>query len=114
MSSGVSPKGMRQLYLTVAVPRMTYTAEIWYTAPHKRSTASKRRTGSIKFIERVQSAQRKALITILGAMRTTAGDILNAHALIPPPHLLFLNVLTNSATRLLTLPPNHPLHKPTR
>ena len=113
-ASGVSANGMRQLYLTVAAPRMTYAAEVWYTSPHKPTTASTKRTGSVKFTERVQSAQRRAVITLLGAMRTTAGDVLNAHALIPPPHLLFLKALTNSATRLLTLPTIHPLQRPVR
>lgn len=113
-ASGVSASGMRQLYLTVAAPRMTYAAEIWYTIPHKPTTSSTKRTGSVKFTERVQSAQRRAVITLLRAMRTTAGDVLNAHAFIPPPHLLFLRALTNSATRLLTLPNIHPLQKPVK
>lgn len=83
-ASGVSTKGMRQLYLTVAAPKLTYAAEIWYTIPHKPTATSTRRTGSVKFTKQIQSAQRRATITILGAMRTTAGDVLNAHALIPP------------------------------
>ena len=112
-ASGISASGMRQLYLTVAAPKMTYAAEIWYTIPHKKTDTSKKRTGSVKFTDRVQSAQRRATITILGAMSTTAGDVLNAHALIPPPHLLFLTTLTNSATRLVSLPKSHPLYKPT-
>ena len=51
---------------------------------------------------------------MLGAMRTTARDMLNAHAYLPPPHLLFLKVLIRAATRLISLPPSHPLHKPTQ
>ena len=51
---------------------------------------------------------------MLGAMRTMAGDVLNAHAQIPPPHLLFLKALTRSATRLVSLPSFHPLFKPTQ
>ena len=50
---------------------------------------------------------------ILGAMGTMVGDVLNAHALIPP-HLLFLTALTRSATRLISLPNFHLLFKPTR
>ena len=113
-SSGVSASGMRQLYLAVAAPRMTYAAEVWYTLPHKPAADHTRRTGSVKFTKEIQSAQRRAVITMLGAMRTTAGDVLNAHALIPPPHLLFLKELTRSATRLLALPSFHPLYKPTQ
>ena len=43
--SGVSAKGMRQLYMTVAAPKMTYAAEIWYTVPHKPTAVSVKRTG---------------------------------------------------------------------
>ena len=111
-ASGISAKGMRHLYLAVAVPRMTYAAEIWYTIPHKTADSHSKRTGSIKFTNFVRSTQRQAAIAMLGAMRTTAGDVLNAHALIPPPHLLFQKALTNSATRLVSLPEFHPLYKP--
>ena len=103
---------MRQLYLTVAVPKMAYAAEVWYTLPHKTDPLHTKRTGSIPFTRSVQAAQRRAMINMLGAMRTTAGDMLNAYAFIPPPHLLFAKELTRSAMRLVTLPTSHPLHGP--
>ena len=111
---GISAGGMRQLYLSVAIPKITYAVEVWYTLPHKAKPANLKRTGSVTFTNKVQSAQRRAAITMMGAMGTTAGDILNAHAFIPPPHLLFLKALTRSATRLVTLPSQHPMHGPTR
>jgi ribonuclease HI len=111
-STGISAKAMRKLYTSIAVPKMAYAADVWYTLPHKPSETAKKRLGSIRFTRLMASAQRRATINMLGAMRTTAGDVLNAHAHIPPPHLLFLKSLTRSATRLLSLPENHPLHKP--
>jgi len=111
-SKGISAKGMRQLYTAIAIPRMSYAAEVWFVLPHKRSESSKKKMGSVKFTQKLQSAQRRAVITMLGAMRTTAGDVLNAHAFLPPPHLLFLKVLTRAATRLVSLPDSHPLRKP--
>jgi len=111
-STGISARGMRQLYLSIAVPRMTYAAEVWYTLPHKMHPLSKKRAGAVRFTKKMQSAQRRAAITMLGAMRTTAGDVLDAHAYLPPPHLLFLKALIRSATRLVTLPDCHPLHQP--
>ena len=113
-STGLSARGMRQLYLAVAVPKMSYAADVWYTLPHKANEWSKRQVGSIKFTQKIQSAQRRAAISVLGAMRTTAGDVLNAHAYLPPPHLLFLAALNRSATRLASLPISHPLYKPTQ
>ena len=111
-STGLSAKGMRQLYMAIAVPKMSYAADVWYTLPHKANETSKRRVGSVRFTQKLQSAQRRAVITMLGAMRSTAGDVLNAHAYLPPPHLLFLPTLIRSATRLASLPNSHPLHKP--
>ena len=113
-SSGLSARGMRQLYVAIAIPKMTYAADVWYTLPHKANELSINQTGSVKLTNRIQSAQRRAVISMLGAMQSTAGDVLNAHAQLPPPHLLFLAVLIRSATRLLSLPNSHPLHKPTQ
>ena len=92
-STSISAKGMRQLYLSIAVPKMTYAAEVWYALPRKMNPSSKRRTGAVKFTQKLLSAQQRAAIAMLGAMRTTAGDVLNAHAHLPPPHLLFLKAL---------------------
>ena len=113
-SSGISARGMRQLYTAVAVPKITYAADVWFTLPHYSSPTAKNRTGSVKFIKRITSAQRSMTIAMLGAMRSTAGDVLNAHASLLPPHLLFLKNLTRSATRLATLPDDHPLSRPSR
>ena len=79
---------MRQLYVAIAIPKMSYAADVWYTHPHKANESSKKRTGSIKFIQKLQSVQQRATIAMLGAMQTTAGDVLNAHAHLPPPFAL--------------------------
>lgn len=111
-STGLSAKGMRQLYISVAMPKISYAADVWYTLPHKKNESSKQRTGSIGFTQKLQSIQRRAAIAMLGAMRTTAGDVLNTHAYLPPPHLFILKALIRSAVRLASLPDSHPLHKP--
>jgi ribonuclease HI len=110
VSTGISAKLMRQLYIAVAIPRMTYAADVWYIPPYKATVTSKRRQGSVTFTDKLRSIQRQALITILGAMRTTAGDALEAHAFVLPIHLLFLKVCHRAAVRLATLPSSHPLH----
>ena len=76
---------MRQLYTSVAIPKMSYVADMWYIIPHHMNTASLKRTGDIKLTQKLTSEQRRVTTTILGAMRTTAGDVLNAHTHIPPP-----------------------------
>ncbi|KAF9789346.1 hypothetical protein BJ322DRAFT_978210, partial [Thelephora terrestris] len=79
-TTGISAKGMRQLYTAIAIPKMSYAAEVWYTTPHLPTPNATRRTGSIKFTQKLVTEQRRAAITILGAMRTTAGDVLSVHA----------------------------------
>jgi hypothetical protein len=34
LATGISQKLMRQLYLGVAIPKMTYALEIWYDPPY--------------------------------------------------------------------------------
>ena len=113
-STGLLAKAMQQLYVAIAIPKMSYAVDVWYTHPHKANESLKKRTGSIKFIQKLQSVQRRATIAMLGAMRTTASDVLNAHAYLPPPHLLFLTTLNRSARWLVMLPNSHPLYKPSQ
>lgn len=51
------------------------------------------------------------LLTVTGAMRTTATDMLEAHSNLLPLHLLLEKICYRSAARLATLPQNHPLSK---
>ena len=111
-STSISAKGMRQLYTAITIPKMTYVANIWYMLPHYPSATSKRQTGSVKFTQKLTSAQCCMTITMLGAMRSTAGDVLNTHAFLPPPHPLFLKSLIRSTTQLVILPNSHPSSNP--
>ena len=80
---------MRQLYNTVAVPGFTYGAEVWYTGLDKPSGTSKMK-GSVALTNKLHSIQCTAAKTIMGALGTTAGDILDeVHANILPIDLLF-------------------------
>jgi ribonuclease HI len=98
----------RRLYIAVAIPRITYAAEIWYTPPHKPSNAKKKQ-GDVRLTNKLGSIQRKATIAITGAMRTTAGDILEMHTNLFSARTLLLNAIFRAATRLATLSTAHPL-----
>lgn len=111
MSKGISMKLMRRLYIAVVIPRMTYAADVWFTPPYFPSPTSNRRQGSVRIQDKLRSVQRQALITISGAMRTTAGDSLEAHTNILPIHLLFLKICHRAAIRIATHPKTHPLYK---
>ena len=107
-ASGVSTSGVKQLYNTVVVPRLTYGAEVWYTPLH-RPNGLKNMCSLIKVTNKLCTAQRKITKVITGWLSTTAGDILNAHAYVLPINLLFNKLLFRSALRLCLLPKSHPL-----
>ena len=58
-STGISPKLMRQLYLAVALPKITYGIDLWYTPPAK-PVGHTRNTGSVSALCSLQKAQRIA------------------------------------------------------
>ena len=109
-AGGIPANLMRKLYLTVAVPKFTYGAGIWFR-PMFVEGSNKRQRGSIGVAKRLASVQRMANISTLGAMRTTATDTLDAHALLLPMHLLLQKICLQAALRLATLPQRHPLCK---
>jgi hypothetical protein len=82
-ASGLSTSGTKQLYNTVAVPRFSYWAEVWYTYLHKPGTASKTK-GSVAITNKLRSIQRKVTKSITRGLNTTAGDVMDAHAYILP------------------------------
>jgi ribonuclease HI len=108
-SSGTNARLMRQLYISVALPKITYGLDIWYTPPTKRAGQT-RSTGSAAALRQLQKTQRIATLAIIGALRTTPTDFADAHAGLLPIELALLKATHRATIRLLTLPPTHPLH----
>jgi ribonuclease HI len=108
-STGVSSKLMRRLYLSVALPKLTYGLDIWYSPPSKPAGAA-RNIGSVGTLKSFQKLQRLASTAITGALRSTPTDLLDAQAGILPMELALLKACHRAAVRLLTLPDTHPLH----
>lgn len=113
VSAGMKAKGLRQLYLTVSVPGITYAVEVWYTAIYQPSGHA-RKKGSVAITNKLRSTQRKVAKTITGALATTAGDVLDIHAFLLPVDLMFRKVQFRAATRVCALPASHPLYKVVR
>jgi len=105
---GVPAKLIRQLYLSVVIPKITYAAAVWLQ-PSFAHPSDKRLRGSKGIARKIGSTQRTAALAITGAMRTTPTDSLNVHANLLPTHLMFQQVLFRSALRLSSLPDAHPL-----
>ena len=107
-STGTSARLMRQLYISVALPKITYGLDIWYTPPCKKPGQT-RNSGSAGVLRQLQKTQRIASLAIIGALRTTPNDFTDAHAGILPIELALLKATHRAAIRLLTLPCTHPL-----
>ena len=102
---------MRQLYCTVGVPRFTYAADVWYT-PVTRGTRGTKASGSVGVTRQLTSVQHIAVTAITGALRTTAMDIMEAHANVLLIELLMHRVCYRAAIRLAMVLDLHPLRKP--
>jgi hypothetical protein len=112
-SAGINAKLMRKLYLAVAVPKLTYAVDVWYTPVHHEEGHSKC-SGSVGIINQLARVQRLGTLAITGALRSTATDVADLHANVLPIDLLLNKICHRAALRLATLPPCHPLHKPLR
>jgi ribonuclease HI len=101
---------MRRLYITVAIPKITYGADVWYTPP--RLLIGKRfRTGSVGTLKELEKAQRIATLAINGTLRSTASDTLDAHAGLLPMGLLLEKICYRGLIHICTRPETHPLHE---
>jgi hypothetical protein len=108
-TGGMSFHNMRHLYLSIAIPKMLYAADVWFT-PIRKSQSGKKATGSVGFATKMAKVQRVAALSITGALRSTPSDLLDAHADLMPIRLAVEKVTHNATLRMLTLPDNHPLH----
>src|SRR6266540_1730281 len=77
--TGVGGRLMRRLYLAVALPKIMYGIDTWYTPPHKTPGTTKN-AGSVSALRSLQKIQRVATIAITDALRTTPTDLIDAHA----------------------------------
>jgi hypothetical protein len=85
------PRRLRQLYNTVAIPAFTYAADIWFTNIHRPAGGSKS-LGSVKVVTKLGPVQCRVAKLITGALSTTVGDTLEAHANLLPIDLLLRKV----------------------
>jgi ribonuclease HI len=109
---GLSGRSVARLWDAIAVPRIYYGAELFLT-PHtskKGSRGGRVREISQHTITKLASIQRRAAILITGGMYSSSGDSLVFHAGLQPTRFLIQSIRHRAATRLGTLPEQHPLH----
>ena len=102
ISTGVGTKLMRQLYLAVVLPKMTYGLDIWYTPPYKPVGFTKN-TGSVNILH-LQKTQRLASTAITGTLHTATTDLLDAHAGILLMELALLKACHRAIVHAYTVP----------
>ncbi|QRV96542.1 Reverse transcriptase from transposon X-element protein [Ceratobasidium sp. AG-Ba] len=109
---GVSARVARKLYVSIAIPRFSYAADIWFRPVVTGQNG--RLSGSIGVARKLARIQRTAALTILGGMRSTPTASLDAHARLLPMHLLLNQTCARAAIRLASHPEMHPLHTAVR
>jgi ribonuclease HI len=112
VKGGASGRAVRQLYTSIAIPRMFYGAEV-FLVPQRASKRGGRKVREIaqNIMAKLGSIQRQAGILITGAMRSTASDVIDIHANLLPIRILIDTILLRAAARLGTLGNGHPLAK---
>ncbi|KAF9017483.1 hypothetical protein BDZ89DRAFT_919972, partial [Hymenopellis radicata] len=88
VTKGMKMKFVRRAYLGMAIPHMLYGADVFLTPKRYTPKLRKDRRSTHPIIRQLESIHRQAAIIITGAMRTTAGDILNVHANMLPMDLI--------------------------
>ena len=100
---------MRHLYQAVALPKISYGSNVWYSPPVKLY-GSKCSMGLVKVLCQLEKTQHIATLAINSALYSTANDVLNAHANILPMELLLLKTCHRVLIQTHTLSDTHPLH----
>ena len=109
-STGVGAKLMRQLYLAVALPKITYGIDVWYTPPSKLAGHT-RNTGSVQALRNLKKLQCMATLAITGTLRTLPNDYVDIHARTLPMKLALLKACHSAIVCSLTLPDTNPVHQ---
>jgi len=108
---GITPKYAKRLYISVALPRILYAADVWCT-PTSCEYPGPKAVGSAKVTKQIATTQRAGALAITGGLRTSPTDALNASAyLLPAPHTIS-KWCHRAYTRMAMLPQEHPLFKP--
>ncbi|KAJ7470789.1 hypothetical protein FB451DRAFT_1037252, partial [Mycena latifolia] len=87
VSGGVGATYVRRLFMAICVPRMFYGAEVWLAPTRQREKGAIRKADLRAIVKRLGSIQLRAGKLILGGMHSSPGDMVDAHADLPPINL---------------------------
>ena len=90
-SLGIWPKLMRQLYISVAVPKMMYASDVWFVPLHKKE-GKQNNSRSVRALKSMGNIQCIATLAIIGGLWTSPNDLLDAHARVLPVNLMLEHI----------------------
>ena len=99
---------MQQLYVLVAIPKMTYALDTWFVPLHKKE-GKRNNTGSVRAQWSMCKIQRIARLAIMGGLQTLPNDLLDAHARVLLVNLRLKHVCHSVTIWAVTLPRGHPI-----
>ncbi len=105
---GITPNYARKLYIGVALPKILYVAEVWYTLPQSRRNG-RSKGGSVKVVRQLMRTQRAGALAITGGLCTSPTDTLDALMNLLPFHMIIEKWCYRAAACLASLPDKHPL-----
>ena len=99
-----------RLYNVVTVPRICYTADLWYTptCPSKSDTFH---AGPVGITRHLESLQHQAAISIMGAMKTAPGNAVIVHTNLTPMGLQLRESSTKAYLCFTSCLGSHPITK---
>jgi len=111
-TKGIRGQLMKRLYEGVVIPKMMYAADIWCAGLVAKGRGRRTNSrGARGFMSQMARVQRMATLLITGGMRSSATDILDAHANILPIQQTLRKLCFRSILRIATQPATHPLAK---
>src|SRR5258708_14211011 len=90
MGWGITPNYARKLYIGVALPKILYAAQVWYTPLQSRRNGWSK-GGSVKVVRQLTRTQRAGALAITGGLRTSPTDTLHALMNLLPFHMIIDN-----------------------
>ena len=110
-ASGIRMNEARKLYNAVAVPKISYAADLWFRPKntHKKADKNPTESGPRMITKRLESIQRNAAISITDALRTSPGDAVIVHANLTPLGILLKEASLKSYARIASRPATHPI-----
>jgi len=111
-TKGIHGRLLKKLFEGVVVPKMLYAADVWCSGLISKGKGKKAGgRGARGFASKMTRVQRMATTMITGGMRTSATDLLDAHANVLPFQQLLRRTCHKATLRMVTLDQTHPLHK---